>query len=56
METYMCYFIAFILSVMIPENGFFISLCYGFLGRFYIIFWLIRYQDVWYPWLKSLMA
>lgn len=51
----MWFFIAFALSLIIPVNGIFISLFHGIFGRLYIIYWLVVYQDIWFPFIKKFL-
>lgn len=50
----MWFLIGFALSLILPINGVFISLFHGVFGRLYILYWVIRYSDVWMPWIKNI--
>ena len=51
----MWYAIAFGVSFILPTNGIFLSLWHGVFGRLYIVYWLVRYYHLWYPWIKNVI-
>lgn len=51
----MWFLIAFALSLILPPTGIFLSLFHGIFGRLYIIYWIIIYQNVWFPWIKNII-
>jgi hypothetical protein len=50
----MWFFIALALSLIVPDNGVFISLFHGIFGRFYIIYFFVVYYDIFFDFLKSI--
>jgi hypothetical protein len=51
----MWYLIAFALSLTVPANGIFLSLWHGFFGRLYIVYWLIVYKEIYWPWVEAII-
>lgn len=51
----MWFLIAFTLSLILPINGVFFSLFHGMFGRLYIIYWMVIYHNVWFPWIKNII-
>ena len=49
----MWFAISFGLSLIIPANGILSSLFHGIFGRLYMFYWLVKYADIWMPWIKN---
>lgn len=45
--------IAFALSLMIPANGIFLSLFHGIFGRLYIVYFIIKYHEILFSFIKK---
>jgi len=50
----MWFLIAFFLSLILPVNGIFLSLCHGIFGRLYIIYFFIKYHQEFFIWMQGI--